>query len=203
MLPPATRVDNDVAVGPPGTVLLVTGSNMSGKSTLLRAIGLNTVLALAGGPVCARALRMPVVDLRTSIHIEDSLVRGVSFFMAQLQRMKEIVSAADASSSSNGIRVLYLLDEILQGTNTAERRIAATRVIRHLIDRGAIGAVTTHDLEIATDPALIAAADPVHFTETVEGAGGGATMSFDYLLRPGVATSTNALKLMEIVGLGT
>jgi hypothetical protein len=203
MLPRAVRVDNDVTVGPPGTVLLVTGSNMSGKSTLLRAIGLNAVLALAGGPVCARAMRMPVVDLRTSIHIEDSLVRGVSFFMAQLQRMKEIVSAADASSTSNGPRVLYLLDEILQGTNTAERRIAATRVIRHLVDRGALGAVTTHDLEIATDPALIDAADPVHFTETVEGSVGEATMNFDYLLRPGVATSTNALKLMEIVGLGS
>ncbi|MGH6689382.1 MAG: MutS-related protein [Longimicrobiales bacterium] len=200
MLPPDARVDNDVAVGPPGTFLLVTGSNMSGKSTLLRAIGLNTVLALTGAPVCASRLRLPPLTLWTSIHVEDSLVRGVSFFMAQLQRMKAIVSAADAAA--RGERLLYLLDEILQGTNTAERRIAATRVIGHLVERGAIGAVTTHDLELAEEPSLAAAAQPVHFRESVQAAEDGPLMTFDYKLRPGVATSTNALKLMEIVGLG-
>ncbi|MGH7575483.1 MAG: MutS-related protein [Longimicrobiales bacterium] len=202
MLPPETRIDNDVRVGPPGTFLLVTGSNMSGKSTLLRAIGLNVVLAHAGAPVCAQRMRLPPVALRTSIHIEDSLVRGVSFFMAQLERMKEIVTAADgAAADDDGVRILYLLDEILQGTNTAERRIAATRVIRHLVDRGAIGAVTTHDLELASEAALAGAAVPVHFRETVRTGEDGPMMSFDYTLRPGVATSTNALKLMEIVGL--
>lgn len=201
MLAPAPRVDNDVTVGPPGTFLLVTGSNMSGKSTLLRAIGLNVVLAHAGAPVCARRLRMPVVSLHTSIHVEDSLVNGVSFFMAQLQRMKSIVTAADEAAASGG-RILYLLDEILQGTNTAERRIAATRVIQHLVDRGAIGAVTTHDLELASEPALVAAAVPVHFRENVQTVDDRATMTFDYMLRPGIATSTNALKLMAIVGLG-
>jgi hypothetical protein len=200
MLPPETRVDNDVTVGPPGTFLLVTGSNMSGKSTLLRAIGMNTVLAFAGAPVCAAGLRMPAVRLHTSIHIEDSLVRGVSFFMAQLHRMRDIVAAADAARASSR-RILYLLDEILQGTNSAERRIAATRVIRHLVDSGAIGAVTTHDLELAAEPALVEAARPVHLRETVH-AGEGPVMTFDYVLRPGVATSTNALRLMEIVGLG-
>lgn len=199
MLPADVRVDNDVTVGPPGTFLLVTGSNMSGKSTLLRAIGLNTVLAQAGAPACARQLSLPHVMLCTSIHVEDSLVRGVSFFMAQLQRMKLIVSTADRAAQDGG-RVLYLLDEILQGTNTAERRIAATRVIRHLLQRGAIGAVTTHDLELAIEPALADAARPVHLRESVS-ADGGPLMTFDYKLRPGVATSTNALKLMELVGL--
>jgi DNA mismatch repair ATPase MutS len=97
--------------------------------------------------------------------------------------------------------VLFLLDEILQGTNTAERRIAATRVIRHLVQRGAIGAVTTHDLELAGEAALAGAAKPVHFRETVHTADGRPVMTFDYVLREGVATSTNALKLMEIVGL--
>jgi DNA mismatch repair ATPase MutS len=194
------RVHNDVQVGPPGTFLLVTGSNMSGKSTLLRAIGINTVLGLAGAPVCARALRMPVVDLRTAIHVQDSLVDGVSFFMAQLQRVKEIVAAADHARDA-GTPVLYLLDEILQGTNTAERRIAATRVIRHLLDAGAIGAVTTHDLELAEAAPLTGAFEAVHLRETVSADAGGAALSFDYILRPGIATSTNALRLMEIVGL--
>lgn len=200
MLPPETRVDNDIVVGPPGTFLLVTGSNMSGKSTLLRAIGQNAVLAFAGAPVCAAALRLPRVTLHTSIHVEDSLVAGVSFFMAQLQRMKRIVAAADARQDAGG-RVLFLLDEILQGTNTAERRIAATRVIRHLVERGAIGAVTTHDLELAGEAALAGAAKAVHFRETVHTEAGRPVMTFDYVLREGVATSTNALKLMEIVGL--
>lgn len=199
MLAPGVRIDNDVTVGPPGTFLLVTGSNMSGKSTLLRAIGLNSVLALAGAPACAARLRLPHVSLCTSIHVEDSLTRGVSFFMAQLQRMKAIVSAAD--EAPEGTPILYLLDEILQGTNSAERRIAATRVIRHLLDSGAIGAVTTHDLELATEPRLTEAAVPVHFRENVHTQNGRALMTFDYKLRPGVATSTNALKLMEIVGL--
>jgi hypothetical protein len=200
MLPDATRVTNDVVVGPPGTVLLITGSNMSGKSTLLRSIGTNAVLALAGAPVCARAMRLPVLSLQTSIRVADSVVQGVSYFMAQLQRMKQIVSAADAAAEA-GTPVCYLLDEILQGTNTAERRIAATRVIRHLVDGGAVGAVTTHDLELADEPMLRAALVPVHFTETVAEEGGHLRMSFDYRLRQGVATSTNALALMRMVGL--
>jgi hypothetical protein len=199
MLPP-TRVANDVAVGPPGTFLLVTGSNMSGKSTLLRALATNVVLGLAGAPVCARAMRLPVVSLQTSIRVADSVVRGVSYFMAQLQRMKQIVRAAETAGGGRP-GALYLLDEILQGTNTAERRIAATRVIRYLIDRGAIGAVTTHDLELADEPALRSALVAVHFTETVMGEDELAVMHFDFRLRTGVATSTNALALMRMVGL--
>ncbi len=201
MLPERERVDNDVTVGPAGRFLLVTGSNMSGKSTLLRAIGTNAVLATAGAPVCARALRMPDVDLRTAIHVQDSLADGVSYFMAQLQRVKEIVTAADRAHASQERVVLYLFDEILQGTNTAERRIAATRVIRHLVAAGAIGAVTTHDLELADEPAIRDAAVTVHFRETVHSDTRPPRLSFDHILRPGVATSTNALRLMAIVGL--
>ena len=190
------RVANDVAVGPPGTFLHVTGSNMSGKSTLLRAIGLNAVLAQAGGPVCARALRMPALDVRSSIRIRDSLERGVSLFMAELERLKGVVDAADAGSDR---RVLFLLDEILHGTNTAERRVAARRVLEHLLEAGAIGAITTHDLELL-DASLAEAAVPVHFRETIRGGEDGG-MTFDYTLRPGLATSTNALALMRLVGL--
>ena len=201
LIAPVIRIGNDVTVGPPETLLLVTGSNMSGKSTLLRAIGLNVVLAQAGGPVCARRLTMPLVELRTSIRLADSLQRGVSLFMAELERLKAIVDAAQARNG--GRPLLYLLDEILHGTNSAERLIAARAVLVHLVRAGAIGAVTTHDLTLAADGALATAARPVHFTEHVsDGAGDAAdSMSFDHKLRPGLATSTNALKLLALIGL--
>ena len=201
LLPAGERVVNDVEVGPPGTFLLVTGSNMSGKSTLLRAIGVNLVLANAGGPVCAAALRLPPVTLATSMRVQDSLTGGVSFFMAELQRLKGIVDAARAAAAGGERRLLYLLDEILQGTNTAERQIAARRVILYLVAAGALGAVSTHDLTLADSPAMAAAARLIHFTETVAPDGSGPAMSFDYKIRPGLATSTNALRLMKLIGL--
>ena len=196
-----TRVRNDVTIGPPGTFLLVTGSNMSGKSTLLRAVGVNVVLAQAGGPVCAAALALPPVALWTSARVQDSLERGVSFFLAELQRLKLIVDAATWSREQGGPRVMYLLDEILQGTNTAERSVAARRVIAYLVDQGAIGAVSTHDLALADDPRLAQSAVTVHFTDTVGEGPDVPPMSFDYRLRPGVATTTNALRLMRLIGL--
>jgi len=195
------RVPNSVEVGPADTFLLVTGSNMSGKSTLLRAIGANIVLAQAGGPVCAEQLSMPPVVLWTCMRVEDSLEQGVSYFMAELQRLKQVVQAAE-EAHGRGERLFYLLDEILQGTNTAERQIAARRVIHHLLEMGALGAVSTHDLGLAEAPELAAAARPVHFTELVlsgNGSSEDAQMTFDYKLLPGIATSTNALKLMDIV----
>jgi hypothetical protein len=201
LLPPATCVRNDVTVGPPGTLLLVTGSNMSGKSTLLRALGTNIVLAQAGGPVCASALRMPAVRLTTSIRVQDSLEEGVSYFLAELRRLKDIVDLADAARTDGGPAVCYLLDEILHGTNTSERQIAARRILTHLLAVGAIGAVSTHDLTLADTPEITKAAQQVHFTEAFTRGPDGPAMTFDYTLRPGLATSTNALKLMEIVGL--
>ncbi|MCH7857573.1 MAG: DNA mismatch repair protein MutS [Gemmatimonadetes bacterium] len=198
LLAPEIGVRNDVSLGPPGSLLLVTGSNMSGKSTLLRAIGANVVLAGAGGPVCAEMMALPVADLRTSMRIRDSLEEGISYFMAELGRLKAV---CDAASAANERPVLYLLDEILQGTNTAERQIAARRILRHLLDQRAIGAVTTHDLTLADAEDLKERAVLVHFRESVEAKEGGPPISFDYQLRPGLATSTNALRLMEIMGL--
>ncbi|HET7094005.1 MAG TPA: hypothetical protein VFI22_11015, partial [Thermomicrobiales bacterium] len=165
LLPDDVRVTNDVTVGPPGTFLLVTGSNMSGKSTLLRAIGVNDVLAAAGAPACARTLATPPVELWTSVRIQDSLEQGVSFFLAELQRLKLVLDAARRARRSGGPPVLYLLDEILQGTNTAERQVAARRIIADLVAQGAIGAVSTHDLALAEAPELAGAAVPVHFTD--------------------------------------
>jgi DNA mismatch repair ATPase MutS len=206
LLPDGSRVSNDVTLGPPGSFLLITGSNMSGKSTLLRAVGANVVLALAGAPVCAARFRTPLVDVRTSIRIQDSLERGISLFMAELQRLRAIVDAARAAGSARSAperrRVLYLLDEMLHGTNTAERQIAARIVIGHLLRAGAIGAVTTHDLSLASGGGLETAARPVHFSEQFERSDGRTAMTFDYRLRPGLATSANALALLELVGLG-
>jgi hypothetical protein len=197
LIPAGRRVGNDVTVGPAGTVLLVTGSNMSGKSTLLRAIGLNVLLAQAGAPVCAKALRLPPCDLQTSLHIQDSLERGVSYFMAALARLKTIVDAADRDRKGPR-RVVYLLDELLQGTNSAERAVAVRAVARHLLNAGAIGVMTTHDLAIASYEPFASHARLVHFSEQVHGDG---SMTFDYVLRDGIATSRNALRLMQLIGL--
>jgi hypothetical protein len=199
LLPDDERVVNDVVVGPDGTFLLVTGSNMSGKSTLLRSIGITIVLAQAGGPVCASALALPPVSLWTSVRVQDSLQAGVSFFMAELLRLKQIVDAANARRPDDP-RIFFILDEMLQGTNTAERQIAARRIIRHLVKRGSLGAVSTHDLTLADGPELADLAVAVHLTETVQETDDGPAMVFDYRLRPGVARSTNALKLMDVVG---
>jgi DNA mismatch repair ATPase MutS len=169
---------------------------MSGKSTLLRAIGVNAVLAEAGAPVCASSLRMPPCDVQTSIRIQDSLERGVSYFMAALARLKRVVDAAEREPE--GRVLFYLLDEILQGTNSAERGIAVQAVARHLLDAGAIGAMTTHDLNLAGEEPLKSAARLVHFTEVVDQLG---TMRFDYRLRDGLATSRNALRLMQMIGI--
>jgi hypothetical protein len=204
LLSASVRVANDVTVGPAGTLLFVTGSNMAGKSTLLRSIGLNVVLAQAGSVVCASKMRCPPVTLYTSMRVQDSLERGVSYFMAELERLKLIVDAASGMQRVSGRTLLYLLDEILHGTNSAERAIAARHVLARLIDLGAIGAVTTHDLQLADAEVFARAAQQVHFQESFTRTDGGRpSMHFDYVLRPGKATSSNALKLLEVVGLAT
>lgn len=196
------RVHNDVQMGPVGTVLLVTGSNMSGKSTLLRSVGSNIVLAQMGSVVCAKSLTTPPVRIETSMRIADSLADGVSFFMAELKRLKEIVDTAKCHDESNPRRLLFLLDEILQGTNSRERQIAVSRVVKKLIDEKAIGAISTHDLDLAKTSELADACQTVHFAEHFEEIDGKKVMTFDYQMKPGIAETTNALKLLEMVGLG-
>jgi len=187
------RVDNDVALAGPGTVLLVTGSNMSGKSTLLRAVGINAVLALAGAPVCATGLAIGDMRVVTSMRVRDSLAEGVSHFYAELQRLKMVVDMAKGERT-----VLFLLDEILHGTNTRERLIGARAIVRKLVEYKAMGAVSTHDLGIADlETELPHAVKNVHFQEQVTDD----KMSFDYKLRDGVVQSSNALILMKLVGL--
>jgi hypothetical protein len=199
LLPDATRVTNDLSIGPKGRFLLVTGSNMSGKSTLLRAVGVNVVLAHAGAPVCARTMTLPLVSLHTSMRVADSLERGLSLFMASLVRLERIVRAAREAPPDRP--VCYLLDEVLQGTNSAERRVAVRTIVDRLLSSWAIGVVTTHDLELARDPAFAAHADSVHLQETIAGDGDAVTMTFDYRIRLGPATGGNALQLLRLLGL--
>jgi DNA mismatch repair ATPase MutS len=189
------RVGNDVSLPSAARALVVTGSNMSGKSTLLRAIGANAVLAFAGAPVCARALTIGPARVATSMRIEDSLEQGVSHFYAELRRLKRVL---DLARGAEGGSALFLLDEILHGTNSRERVIGACAVVRELLDRGALGAVSTHDLGItALERELGGRVQNVHFEEQVAGE----KMTFDYVLKPGIVQSSNALRLMRAVGI--
>lgn len=195
MLALDVRVHNDVVIGPPGSTLLVTGSNMSGKSTLLRAIGANTILAQAGAPVCAQRYRAPVLRLYTSVNVRDSLAAGVSLYMAQLHRIKTVLDAAEADAAE---LCGYLLDEILSGTNSADRTTAVRAIMHRLLQLPAIGALATHDLALAADERIRAAARTIHFRETIATDG---AMSFDYRIREGPLQSTNALALLELMGI--
>ncbi|MRG94213.1 MutS family DNA mismatch repair protein [Polyangium spumosum] len=193
LIPGKTRRVNDLVIDGPGSGILVTGSNMSGKSTWLRSMGLAAVLAQAGAPVCARKLQMTPLSVRTSMRISDSLEQGVSHFYAELEKLKSVVDAAD-----RGEPVFFLLDEVLHGTNSRERHIGARAVVVHLLDKGAIGAVTSHDLALADLEAQTGGrVTNVHFQEHVEEG----KMTFDYVLRPGVVSTTNALRLMRLVGI--
>jgi len=192
LLSDATRVVNDVSLPSPGSVLLVTGSNMSGKSTMLRSMGVAVVLAHAGAPVCARELSLTWCVVRTSMRVSDSLKDGISRFYAELMKLKHVTETAEQAP------VLFLLDEILHGTNSRERHVGAHSIMRALIKRGAIGAVSTHDLALAS----LAESEPdrlrlVHLQEQVEDG----RMVFDYRLRDGVVKSGNALRWMRLVGL--
>ena len=186
-------VRNDVTLGAATRVLIVSGSNMSGKSTLLRAVGVNAVLALAGAPVRATRLRLSRTAVGATLRIHDSLQEGTSRFYAELLRLRDLVRIADGP-----VPLLFLLDEILHGTNSHDRRLGAAAVVSGLVQRGAIGLVTTHDLslsEVAHDPAVGAA--NVHFEDRLEDG----QMRFDYRVRPGVVRTSNALALMRTLGL--
>jgi DNA mismatch repair ATPase MutS len=198
LLPADESVGNDVAIGGAGEILLITGSNMSGKSTLLRAIGLNVVLAQLGAPVCAASMRLSPHRVRTSIDARDALDRGLSLFMAELLRIKAVVDAARAASP---YPLLYIADEMLRGTNATDRHAAVVTILGHLVDAGAVGVVATHDPELAKDPALGARLRPYHFIEHFDPSRTAMPMWFDYKLRPGLSTTRNAIKLLELVGL--
>jgi hypothetical protein len=193
LLDPPHVVRNSVRLGGDLRMLIVSGSNMSGKSTLLRTVGINAVLAQAGGPVCARRLRMSRLALGASIRTLDSLHDGTSRFYAEIKRLHQIMEL-----TSGPLPVLFLLDELLHGTNSHDRRIGAEAIVRGLVERGAMGLVTTHDLALAqVADALAQRAANVHFEDQFENG----RMTFDYRLQPGVVEKSNALELMRSVGL--
>lgn len=206
LLPDNARVCNDLELRQDEPLLLVTGSNMAGKSTFLRAVGLNLLLVRTGAPVCAEEFASPLYELATSIRIRDSLRDGVSFFMAELQRLKEVVDLArtraeERKSSEGAAPILFLLDEVLQGTNSQERQIAVASVLGQLTRAGASGLVSTHDLDLASADEVESISQVVHFREYFTTEEGREVMRFDYRMRPGATPTTNALKLLKLVGL--
>jgi DNA mismatch repair ATPase MutS len=159
------------------------------------------VLAQAGAPVCAQSMSLTPVLLGSSFRIRDSLENGISLFMAEVRRVKQVVDQA-AAANARGRTLVFLLDEILHGTNTLDRRHGVAAILDCLHLAGAIGAVTSHDVALASEEALIDVVVPVHFAEHfVSIPDGGTRMAFDYKLKEGAATTSNALKLLEIAGL--
>lgn len=193
LIPRDHAVGNDVMLGGACSLWIVSGSNMSGKSTLLRAVGLNAALAWAGAPVCCAGLRVSPLRIGASIRVNDSLADNKSRFYAEISRLRDIVDLARA-----GQPTLFLLDELLSGTNSHDRRIGAAAVIQGLVESGAIGLVTTHDLALAEITATLGErARNVHFEDHIENG----EIHFDYHLRAGVVERSNALELMRAVGL--
>ncbi|HEX2732516.1 MAG TPA: DNA mismatch repair protein MutS [Polyangiaceae bacterium] len=193
LLSSANRVANDVELTGPGNALLVTGSNMSGKSTLLRSMGINAVLALSGSVVCAKQLAISTLAVRTSMRIRDSLDQGVSHFYAELRKLKGVLDATQGA-----VPVLFLLDEVLHGTNSRERQIGARWLLSEMLRRGGLGAVSTHDSGLCElPPHLMDHVTQVHLRELAQEG----ELVFDYKLRPGPVQTGNALRLMRSLGL--
>jgi hypothetical protein len=191
---PATRcVRNDLSIAEKTRIVLISGSNMSGKSTLLRTVGINTVLAMAGAPVRAGMLQLTALQIGASIRINDSLHDGSSRFYAEITRLRQLFDLAD-----HGPPLLFLLDELLQGTNSRDRRSGAEGIVRAFAARGAIGLISTHDLALTEISGLEAGTlRNVHFQdELLDG-----RMAFDFRLREGVVTKSNAMELMRSIGL--
>jgi DNA mismatch repair ATPase MutS len=193
LLPADRCVRNDVKLVGDQQLLIVSGSNMSGKSTLLRTIGTNTVLGLSGAPVCAQHLRISPLAIGASIRLQDSLQEGSSRFYAEILRLRQI-----ADLSQGELPALFLLDEILHGTNSHDRGIGAEAVLRNLLENGAIGLITTHDLALTQVAEVLAPrAVNVHFQDHLEDG----EIAFDYRMHDGIVAKSNALELMRAVGL--
>jgi hypothetical protein len=194
LLPDRTRVPNNLALRRLGSLFLITGSNMSGKSTFLRTVGINLCLAQAGAPVCATHFEWSWSRLACCIRVDDSLDAGLSFFYAEVKRLKTIL---DATRLDQAPPVLFLIDEIFKGTNNRERLIGSRAYITALARGNGYGLVTSHDLELTDLEKSIPTLTNAHFQETVAAG----ALTFDYKLRPGPCPTTNALRIMELEGL--
>ena len=193
LIPSTRMIRNDVALTNETRLLVISGSNMSGKSTLLRTVGVNVVMALAGAPVRATELRLTPVSIGATLRIQDSLQEGRSRFYAEITRIRAVSDIAQ-----RGEPLLFLLDELLHGTNSHDRLLGSSGILRGLVERGAIGLVTTHDLALtAIVDSLKPQATNVHFEDWFEGS----EIRFDYTMKPGPVTRSNAVALMRAVGL--
>lgn len=194
LIPCQDRVANDFPLGSMGEFVLITGSNMSGKSTFLRTVGINVILALAGCPVTARKMSTVPFRLFTSMTINDSLSDGISFFYAEVRRLKLLLDALDLN---HHLPLLFLIDEIFRGTNNRERQIGSFAYTQSLTGKFGTGFLSTHDLELTN----LAKENPFisnfHFKEQIING----QMVFDYKIHPGASPTTNALQIMKLAGL--
>ena len=193
LLPPHEKVCNDIRVAALGEIAVITGSNMAGKSTFIRTIGINLCLAYAGGPVNAARFRARPFRLHTCIRISDSVVEGYSYFYAEVRCLKRLMHRLAAG----GEPVLYLIDEIFRGTNNRERLVGSRAYLRSVIEKDGVGFLATHDLELAGLAEESRRVTNYHFRDEVHAG----KLVFDYRLRPGPSTTTNALKIMRMEGL--
>ncbi|HLJ86196.1 MAG TPA: mismatch repair protein [Candidatus Angelobacter sp.] len=192
LMPASQCVRNSISLEAGRQIWLVSGSNMSGKSTFLRIVGVNAVLGMMGAPVRASSLEMSPVSLGAAMRVSDSLQKGVSHFYAEISRIHSVVVLSQRGP------LLFLFDEILQGTNSHDRRAGAEGIVKTLLQRGAIGLVTTHDLALTSISEVFPGKiRNVHFQEKLESG----RLSFDYLLRDGIVTTSNGIELMKSVGL--
>jgi DNA mismatch repair ATPase MutS len=188
-------VRNSVRLDAQTRVLLVSGSNMSGKSTFLRVVGINAVLAMAGAPIRGKRLRLTPLKIGTRIRSTDSLQEGRSSFYTEILHIRKVFDATNGT-----VPMVFLFDELLEGTNSKDRRIGAEGLIRGLLKRRAIGIVTTHDLALTEIAAAVGnVLRNMHFEDQVVDG----KMRFDYKLREGVVEKSNALELMRLIGLET
>lgn len=194
LVSPPTRVCNDLTISEPGTVYIITGSNMAGKSTFLRTIGVNLALAYAGGPVLAAEMQTSLFRLFASIRVSDSLTDGFSFFYAEVRRLQQLLAALPAEEARP---LFFLIDEIFRGTNNRERLIGSRAYIRALAESRGLGLIATHDLELVHLAEENGRIHNYHFRDDVSDG----RMVFDYTLHPGPCPTTNALKIMQLAGL--
>jgi DNA mismatch repair ATPase MutS len=194
LLPDTVRVCNDLTLENLGEILIITGSNMSGKSTFLRTLGVNLCLAYAGAPVTASAFRALPFRLFTCINVSDSVTDGISYFYAEVRRLKALLQAFAAP---HAYPLFFLIDEIFRGTNNRERLIGSHAYVQSLIGGNGVGVVSTHDLDLVTLAHDLPGIRNVHFREDVIDG----RMVFDYHLRSGPCPTTNALKIMHMEGL--
>ena len=194
LIPHQDRVCNDFSIAGAGAVHLITGSNMSGKSTFLRTVGVNVRLAYAGGPVNATACRLSAVRLFSCLNVSDSVTDGISYFYAEVKRLRALLDELEQDASCP---LLYLIDEIFRGTNNRERYLGSRAYIRALAGKTGLGLIATHDLELVKLADELPQLKNYHFRETVANG----RMLFDYHLRPGPCPTTNALKIMQLEGL--